>query len=132
MKALSFLEFFGLTPQEKRDYLDRIELISKNDYKDRWSCDDSELFFSDVYYKEVSIEFKPEQITELFEGIEKADSTRYWTANYEVSFAKAQLGLYTLYNTDDRIERILFLPRTLDDFIRDCVRAGIEIIRRKK
>ena len=115
MKVLSFLEFFGLTPQEKRDYLDSIGLVSKNDYKDRWSCNDSELFFNEVYYNEVSIEFKPELMQELFEGV-----------------GITTFDGYVCDITICGISPCEEFPRTLDEFITDCQRAGIELIRRKK
>jgi hypothetical protein len=79
--------------------------------------------------------FKPELITELFEG---------WEANFEIC-SKCTIKNLKDYSTFDFWVDIwnnyilwephtkgelfwnLMFPRTLDDFINDCQRAGIEL-----
>lgn len=89
------------------------------------------------YYKGVakfySQPFKPELITELFEGwvTDATDESEYPYANYwydSSSIISAEFGEYfdnNLYLLNQ--ELILCKPRTLDDFINDCQRAGIEL-----
>lgn len=69
-------------------------------------------------------QFKPEMITELFEG---------WIINRLEQFANLDYKI-NIYDRKKQIEYnngnyIYYFakPRTLDDFINDCERAGIEL-----
>ncbi|MCX6154445.1 MAG: hypothetical protein NT007_09810 [Candidatus Kapabacteria bacterium] len=74
--------------------------------------------------------FKPEMITELFEGWKEVSvkndiNTVFKDDKDEICFWQ-----------DEKYYNIRFLavtnPETLDDFIRDCQRAGIELIWKEK
>ena len=124
MKVLSFLEFFNLTPQEKRDYLDSIGLISASDYKG--NCEDDEIFFLYSYANEICYYFKPEMI-DKFEGF------RWFDENNVIKNDDIVIQ-FPDCDDDGVIEGIIYklnnywyFPRTLDDFINDCQRVGIEL-----
>ena len=113
MEVLSYLELW----QKDSEFIDKY-----NEFLERDSID----FYSQP--------FKPELIKELFEG-------------WEIHFSD-QFSLYDIYKCMER-EYFIFLnkdfsgagyksntsfgycntyyPRTLDDFINDCKRAGIEL-----
>lgn len=134
MKVLSFLEFFNLTPKEKRDYLSELGLISINDYKTRYDYGDevAELTFLSLYHNEVSVPFKPDMITEKFEGwkLNVIDGIEQLICDkpfFIVELYKKYTAYIVLdsYNCTDTTRT--YLVRTLDDFINDCERAGIEL-----
>jgi len=122
MKVLSYLELNSLTYKEHcefANYLKSKELI----YKDI----DLALFYSQP--------FKPDLITELFKGWKMDDFSE---PNYALfvrkditGFAEVDFGEYR----DDGLYQICYkkqdmiipIPRTLDDIINDCQRAGIEL-----
>ena len=60
--------------------------------------------------------FKPELITELFDII----------GHYHIFKGRGK-GYYELWNDNNQHIYRFPLPRTLDDFITDCQRAGIEL-----
>jgi len=80
--------------------------------------------------------FKPEMITELFEGW-TLEYDGYYVANsakFVIEFCTEDGGEFHFYMYDYmKSEQILILgqtdilPRTLDDFINDATRAGIEL-----
>lgn len=92
--------------------------------------------------------FKPELITELFEGWEEHFKQSDWSFMYfyyiNNPYKYWQLGIknsneYYLYyfkyvNGNSVITKNydFYKPTTLDDFIRDCQRAGIELTFNKK
>ena len=82
--------------------------------------------------------FKPELITELFGGW-KYDGLLFTNKNYEIQFTKYQLmeilgyysdddcGIINGVNENGKLFYEVIIPRTLDEFITDCQRAGIEL-----
>jgi len=82
--------------------------------------------------------FKPEMIVELFEGWQEQEDYNY--------INKDEFGYCLIQCSDDESRwnyikqrktfateyNGLYIPRTLDDFINDCQRAGIELIWRQK
>lgn len=79
--------------------------------------------------------FKPELITELFEGWVLAEYSKaefgYFKTVINKHIAEIEFseyyddGLYQICCT--KTDQIIPKPRTLDDFINDCQRAGIEL-----
>ncbi len=80
--------------------------------------------------------FKPEMITELFEGWGfqhihtiggiKISGKRYRNLGYEIEVTFYDAQYYDIAQGVDDITDFIY-PRTLDDFINDCARAGIEL-----
>jgi len=82
--------------------------------------------------------FKPELITELFDGWEKEEE-RQTPFGYVYDYVAANTLIHIRMITDYRGRRPtmiryysesnagFYFPRTLDDFITDCQRAGIEL-----
>ena len=134
MKALSYLEFVRM-----RAYNEQLEYSKFLPAKIYINTDDVLICWMDVstFYSQP---FKPELITELFEG---------WVCNAreedEIPYAMFVRGEGTEteyiefgeYYDDERyvvsdrylnrMEYIIAKARTLDDFITDCQRAGIEL-----
>jgi hypothetical protein len=76
--------------------------------------------------------FKPELITELFEGwglTKIYHEYPYTDGEYQLKFVN---GYMETANKNGAIYGKIFTPRTLDDFINDCQRAGIELTWRIK
>ena len=74
--------------------------------------------------------FKPELITELFEGWKVTGTTYYPKERFNVVFDDPIY--YKIFDFSEGYDYLIMLPRTLDDFIRDCERAGVELIWRQK
>lgn len=72
--------------------------------------------------------FKPELITELFEGWEKEEANveMYYLIEDDYTWCEWTGTKYEVQGTLDNI-KLYSLPRTLDDFINDCQRAGIKL-----
>lgn len=131
MKVLNFLEMFKQTMNDpdivKDGHIETYEyLLSIFNI-------DSELY---------SQPFKPEMITELFEGWSQ-DGSYYASPlhidniNYEnkVYYLRFHWDKYSIvYKTKNDQHSIYVgnnkIPRTLDDFINDCQRAGIKLERK--
>lgn len=110
MKVLSFLEI------EQHDCPVELwertnEVINKHGYQ-----------YRNEYYAQT---FKPELITELFEGWEQKTQQGYSGngGSYYIGFDNEK---YIIAKTNCNAEW-LNIPRTLDDFINDSQRAGIEL-----
>ena len=77
--------------------------------------------------------FKPELITELFEGwlkeIHNSQELYIHWENWQIEFDENDRNnkycIYSYYGDWYKITTLK--PRTLDDFINDCQRAGIEL-----
>lgn len=129
MKVLSFLQFYdGLTSREKINYLDYIGIINKENYKDKFEADSNDEVFNEKYYFIISQEFKPELVYKYFdidtyEGLEGIF--------YEDILIQDFLGNSIEFSADDNYYYLnglaTYIPRTLDQFITDCQRAGIEL-----
>ena len=119
MKVLSYLELNTKKGDLFTEHLSRLKHIGFIR-----SMIDLEDFYSQP--------FKPELITELFEGWEEYTGIHdLYYNNYksqEVRFNKNNKHLYDIYQ--DSLSRCVtfYKPRTLDDFITDCQRAGIQLI----
>ena len=78
--------------------------------------------------------FKPELI-DLFEGWECITDnhlfSEYSSEEYAFNYDYKKNGTMKFYIHDVKVVEFPF-PRTLDEFITDCQRAGIELIWRKK
>jgi hypothetical protein len=86
-----------------------------------------------AFYSQV---FKPELITELFEGwelniIDGIEQIRRIQPFCAIEFYKKYVAYIIVDNCNCTDTTRTFLPRTLDDFISDCQRAGIELIRKE-
>ena len=132
MKVLTFPEFFGLKLPEKiayYRYFSNKSIMSKNSL-DKW------------YYQKTNQPFKPELIPELFEGWKltyNANSKYIYSLEdsdicIRIEFDFKYLpNCYFVYKDKyiDTFTDFLF-PKTFDEFITDCQRAGIELKWRKK
>jgi len=123
MKVLSFLEYQDLTFQHPQEYFDEFESILSQFIK--WDEDsDGEWDILKFY----SQPFKPEMIIELFQG---------WHIDYDEGVWQnkkyPEKAIEFIINDDDSewmlIDYLTSIrkPRTLDEFITDCQRAGIEL-----
>ena len=113
MKAYSYLQLSIMqhNDQVSNGYMDEMERISGGKAPDE--------FFTQ--------QFKPELITELFEGwyLEDDDKCRYYCqTNIGGVYAHVSGSGYFDIILDGRVYPH---PRTLDDFITDCQRSGIEL-----
>ena len=109
MKAYSYLQLSVMQHNDQLpdDYMDTMERIAVNKTPDE--------FYSQ--------EFKPELITELFEGWELSEDGVYYNGDIFIDYDCNGDGLNICYSGVS----IVPMPRTLDDFITDCQRAGIEL-----
>jgi hypothetical protein len=131
MKVLSYLELCKLL--HKIENGDTVELDSLTGFADFIRIKgftNNQAGGLDFY----SQKFKPELITELFEGFKQDmyfDKSRLWQIKkkYRIDFSNGELEIN--YNTMNmplwRKKLTSIFPRTLDDFINDCQRAGIEL-----
>jgi hypothetical protein len=147
MKVLSFLEFYILPFDDKKELFLKLKLWT-SDYTltkfEGYSEKDIINILNIDYHKFTSKPFKPEIITELFEGInvDERDENPYdpdvtepqmvdvYEINYktEITFNQkepSKFGYTICYDYDNY--QLYPYPRTLDDFINDCQRAGIEL-----
>ena len=115
MKVLSFLELINIGWEE--EFLHQI-LHRFNQNTDK---EDIAQFYSQP--------FRPELITELFEGWGcDVEDDSYWFRNNhdKINYARSEMGGYIQYDST-LMNQTFDIPRTLDDFINDCQRAGIEL-----
>jgi hypothetical protein len=132
MKVLSYLEFCQLTAREKYEYVLKLG-YKKLDIEDRFEIERYEVTFDTFYLNIVSQPFKPELITELFEGwlkeIHNSQELYIHWENWQIEFDENDRNnkycIYSYYGDWYKITTLK--PRTLDDFINDCQRAGIEL-----
>lgn len=131
MKVLSFNQFYGLSPEEKREYY-----VKTTGALFTWGRDEHSkviIRLNDWYYnKTVKLDFKPELITELFEGWKNSGASESYTGLHSAqAYFHKKTRTYLLKVYIPGIKRhnayTMFVPRTLDDFITDCQRAGIEL-----
>lgn len=139
MKALTFLEFYSKTIQQKVDYYDYWYAGQK--IKNEWDTgvkrphnDKLRIDLDNWYHKLTSQPFKPELITELFEGWEHLeDDDVYvngkWIFDNDCSLFKNNDGAN--YGNAN-MNWIAFKPDTLERFISNCQQAGIELTWRTK
>lgn len=130
MKAQTFLEYF-----EQFNLLEKAQSISVYRGESNYSYEEPYIYAPELYplleyQKFVSQPFRPEMIERLFEIIirEESGSKRY------VKFYIADVVITFKYRSDNSffsyyiIETDKFLfPKTLNDFISDCQRAGIDL-----
>lgn len=128
MKVLSFIEYTNLTFIESYEYFIPFETFLSKHIK--WSeNEDGEWDILKFY----SQSFKPELIVELFEGWNKINDKHYDNFKYTDS-AHIDKDYQSLHFTRTYMEvtykcqtKRFYIPRTLDDFINDTQRAGIEL-----
>ncbi len=130
MRALSFIEFVNLdngtaecSPELKASYMVGVGLIPRNMVKGL-----SELSLIFLYKDHVNQPFTPELITKYFKGWEEL-SNGYYVAKYELKNYDVTLNRRDKSCCYEKgLDTYWFkFPRTLDDFITDCQRAGIEL-----
>lgn len=111
MKVLSYLEFWVHLTDFSEDALIYAKAIEKKGYV----C--NAIFYSQP--------FKPGLITELFEGFIPTGHEQDYshTSDYDFQFKTKRYMIH--YGLEITITNSY--PRTLDDFITDCQRAGIEL-----
>jgi hypothetical protein len=129
-KVLSYLEYGNKS--NKMEYSDEDREYSKL----LWDIADSyDMSLLDFY----SQPFKPELICEFFEGWKYSEQDINFDFCIDSAKQKILLSIcinkYILINTDSGTDYLdntyLFYPRTLDDFINDANRAGIELVWRE-
>lgn len=122
MKVLSYLEmnrkFYSPVIKEYEESFNHIATIANGDYN---------MNIFEFY----SQPFKPELITELFEGWYHDHAFTYrWnkrSLHHKIKIDK-DLSFYEMWADTKRTQPIFLQKlRTLDDFINDCQRAGIEL-----
>lgn len=124
MKAQTFIEYF-----EQYQLISDTSLIFECDehrhieyYEKK---DLSQLF---EYQKFVSQPFRPEMIERLFEEFEKSTLKSFFSKSSIIRFHIPCENFYCLlpdkYSLDYEVIR---MPKTLNDFISDCQRAGIDL-----
>ena len=121
MKVLSFIEYTNLTFIESHEYFIPFETFLSKHIK--WSENEDGDWDILKFYSQP---FKPELITELFEGWETKDFSLYKNDNSHRDI-RFNDGITYNFELNDFIEENNYYPRTLDDFINDCQRAGIEL-----
>ena len=132
MKALSFIQLYKLAVKAFKKYkalIFRLLGIEVSDYN-----------WWDLWAKFLSQPFKPEMIVELFEGWseEKHEETEQWASEFiiyrnkttKIEYSKCYWFYNVLFN--DVLYSYRHKPRTLDDFINDCQKIGIELEWREK
>lgn len=111
MKVLSYLDF----------------MLSEGNSKIPDAIMDGYTEFAELY----SLPFKPEMITELFEGFEEYTGIHdlYYNDSkcQEIRFNKDNKHVYELFQDSLSRPIVFYRPRTLDDFINDATRTGIEL-----
>ena len=126
MKVLSYLEFSKDSNWDKWHIYTQLE--TNQQYKH--ILDLKELGLIKWYSKRVGVPFKPELITELFAGWGcDVEDDSYWFRNNhdKINYARSEMGGYIQYDST-LMNQTFDIPRTLDDFITDCQRAGIELV----
>lgn len=113
IKALPFLELDLSYDTFRHRYINGNELIPEKEILNEY------IIWFDTLKEFYSQPFKPEMITELFEGWEGYDGHYYYKKQAIFDFG------YTNYEIKSNIN--WKIPRTLNDFISDCNRAGIEL-----
>ena len=109
MKVYNYLELEILHIQDGEKWVEQVLRIRKtNFYQENSNAD-----ITHFYYQK----FKPEMIAELFEVIN----------NYKFEFLDYPNGCIMTIKVQNREIRTYYNILTLNDFIRDCQRAGIEL-----
>ncbi len=120
MKALTFIEF----------YKENIKNVGPAELEDN-------ILACDKYFDFVSQTFKPEMIIELFEGFEIDNLEKFGVGYFYgltgITFCKEEgEQMCRHYFIKSIITYELFMPTTLNDFISDCQRAGIDLELKEK
>lgn len=136
MKVYSFTEFYGLTPKEKYEYLMKIGLWEEL-LPDRFYITGNEQRFTEIYYQRIDQTFRPELITQLFEGWSSDTGYEYLCGSSYAGFIFADRSFYLVGRTmtADGLKKEptkTSTPRIVDDFINDCKRAWGELYWRIK
>lgn len=129
----SYLEYCLLDIREQRDYYDKLvanePLLTtgiKRPLDNRLKID-----LEQWYLKRTSQPFKPELITELFKGWEfiAKNTNKYCKGKDSIGiYVRPFVGKpFMQIYLDGYGQPALPIPRTLDDIINDCQRAGIEL-----
>jgi hypothetical protein len=119
IEVKSYLEIFNLGINEQLKYISSVKIF------DCW-YKVSGVSFQYFY----SQPFKPELITELFEGINYEGDNIYVNNTLQiVDICCGVNGDEVFYNGggEPKTQHYSPFPRTLDDFITDCSRAGIKL-----
>lgn len=113
MKALTSLEFWNNTVES--EIWQEMDSDEKNDFYDN----------AKKYNIFVSQPFRPQMITKLFERFEKVFETHYKHKAYTVQVSFGDCNMYLSVN--GLLVSTPTIPKTLNDFISECNRAGIEL-----
>jgi len=115
MKVLSYLELLKSSENAIYNYCLKMKFNMHDELKE-----------ATEFYSQ---KFEPELITELFEGWGcDVEDDSYWFRNNhdKINYARSEMGGYIQYDST-LMNQTFDIPRTLDDFITDCQRAGIEL-----
>jgi hypothetical protein len=129
MKALSFEQFFGLTPKEKYDYF--CKLTGTNNHTTNEYDRIDSILLSEWYFDKVNKPFSLELVNELFD-------CNYFDKRYkdylEINDIPIRIVEIELNQQLSKHYPILYgdltfesLPRTINDFSTDCQRVGVEL-----
>jgi hypothetical protein len=145
MKAFSYIDFCGLKESEMLETIKAVIPIENTlfrkcnkDWDDLFLkiCyeDNCESYFYDIYRDHVKQPFTPELITKYFKGwreFETISNIGRRLSGYETDISKIRIDNFHEMEyeaTKGEPSCSWFkIPRTLDDFINDTQRAGIEL-----
>jgi hypothetical protein len=135
MKVLSFLEFYNLSFNEKTKYLNYNHINYAKPLID--DVAQATILMLEAYNTIVKQPFKPELILVMFEEWElsQVEDNRFvrkikpWV---HIEFYAKYTAYYMLDILGHTDATRTFNPLTLDDFINDCKKAGIELTWRVK
>lgn len=136
MKYLTFAEFYALDVFKQKEYLlavftaeelkpiavDMLQLGRSQAETKVTAAIICRLNLAQYYHAHTQQPFKPELITELFEGWNKDDDV-YEHGDIFIDYDCNADGLNMCFSGIS----VVSIPRTLDEFISDCKRAGIEL-----
>ena len=115
MKALSFIEMWNLNSKEMSEYNEFFKDLNKH----------KTISNIGFYANFLNQRFKPEMITEWFAGWE----TDLLLSHYknQSDYVVFHIGIQEYNLIHNSRSNQFYIPRTLDDFITDCQRVGIEL-----
>lgn len=127
MKYLTFAEFCGLGLKLSIDYMKKVftgiyKIPDFNAIDNEQEQNNTMLALIQLYHAHTQQPFKPELITELFEGWNEDDDV-YEHGDIFIDYDCNADGLNMCFSGIS----VVSIPRTLDEFISDCKRAGIEL-----
>lgn len=123
MKALTFPEFFALKLKKKIEYYKAVK-----GYPEHMVIPISSYHLDKWYHTFTQQPFKPELIAELFQYRLFGDNYKNVDGYFYIYVSGREIEIDTGNETIDYGNYyVCGIPRTIDEFISDCRRAGIEL-----